>query len=105
MPIRELLRYQPSAEYAALKTRLIDEWRNPNSSNQQPIIIVEQKTRYASLNVFVIWDEWRDMEQLERSEMIMDAYREVFGQEASYNVTVAMGLTQKEAERMKIHYK
>jgi hypothetical protein len=52
----------------------------------------------------VIWSDWGDFNQQERSEIIMDAYEEARGSDLVSLVTVAMGLTPTEAERMGIEY-
>jgi len=55
-------------------------------------------------HLFVIWDRWGDLNQQDRSEIIMDAYAQTLSEDDVLQVTVAMGLTVKEAERMGIHY-
>lgn len=50
---------------------------------------------------YVIWSEWGDLDQRMRSELITDAYWEVFD-DKGLALTVAMGLTPEEATRMGI---
>ena len=52
----------------------------------------------------MIWDDWSDLDQVERSEIIMDAFEDRYGKDRACNVTVALGLTPAEAERMGIGY-
>ena len=80
-------------------TRLLEaEWRN-KSNEQQPAIIVEQPNAMQPAHLYVIWDAWKELSLQERSEIIMDVFEKVEGKAAAANVTVAMGLTEDEAQR------
>jgi len=85
-------------------TRLLhNEWTKPKKSGQ-PLIIVEGNKREA-LHIYVIWDKWGELNQTERSEIIMDVVDNLPGADrlaADSPVTVAMGLTTEEAKRMGI---
>ena len=81
------------------------EWKSTNSAAARPIILEKGGGSYQAVHVYVVWDEWDQRSQLERSEIIMDSYEEVQGQNGSQNVTVGMGLTPIEAERRGIRYK
>ena len=105
MPVKQLLKYQPSGNALELKNELIKEWKNQNSTNDQPVILEEVQQPYPTIHLFVIWDDWKDMEQTERSEIILDAFKEIRGEQKALDVTVSMGLTTNEAQRMKIQYK
>jgi len=81
----------------------MEEWRDPKESGQ-PLIIIEGYLNEPT-HVYVIWDQWRGMNQAERSEIIMDALEGLDGEHRIQNldlVTVAMGLTAEEARRMGI---
>jgi hypothetical protein len=105
MPLRQLQPRQLSSDARELKDRLIAEWRSPDPAAQQPVILEESGHPNQPLHVYVIWDEWAPLPQVERSEIIIDAYQERYGQAQSLNVTVAMGLTPEEADRMGIRYR
>jgi len=87
-----------------LLTRLVDEWQHPAPGAQQPIIIEESGGPGQPVHLYVVWDDWAPLGSIERSEVIMDAYEQVQGQSSATNVTVAMGLTPIEAERLGIRY-
>ena len=84
-----------------LKQRLVAEWQNRGSQEPRPTIIHEEDDAGVVVHVYVIWDEWADMGQEERSAAITDAYWEAF-KEAGVALTVAMGLLPDEARRMGI---
>ena len=104
MPVKRLIPRQPPASAQTLRDRLIAEWRNPASTAAQPVILEEAGGANQPSHVYVIWDDWRDLGQIERSEIIMDAFESVHGRDRSLNVTVAMGLTVEEADRIGIRY-
>lgn len=82
-----------------LKQRLIAEWRDREHVEPRPTIVQEQDESGVVVHVYVIWEEWIDMTQEERSAVITDAYWEAFG-EAGLALTVAMGLLPDEANRL-----
>jgi hypothetical protein len=84
-----------------LKQRLIEEWKGAGTRQPLPTIVHEEDERGDVVHVYVVWDEWRELNQEERSAIITDAYWEVF-QEKGLALTVAMGLTSEEAQRMKL---
>ena len=104
MPVRKLVRAPRGPGADALKARLVAEWRDPASAAPQPVILEEGGGPNQPVHVYVIWDDWAGVSQVERSEVIMDAFEEQFGQARAVNVTVAMGLTPDEAGRLGIHY-
>ena len=105
MPVRKLIKNAPSPVAQDLKRRLEDEWRNTASTAAQPVILEERAGTGQPLHLYVIWDEWANLPQVERSEVIMDAFEDLFGQPKSLEVTVAMGLTAPEADRLGIRYR
>lgn len=105
MPVKKLVRPGHSPAAQALRDRLMQEWRQPEPAAQQPIILEESTGAGQPVHVYVIWDDWMPLGSIERSEAIMDAYEEVRGRPQSANVTVAMGLTPTEADRLGIRYR
>lgn len=97
-----MLRTRP--ESADELTRLLhQEWTAPKRSGQ-PLIIIEGQAR-EPLHIYVIWDKWGELNQTERSEIIMDVVDHLAGDQrlpGDSPVTVAMGLTVEEARRMGI---
>lgn len=102
MPVHhKLARSLPDA-YSGLKSRLVAEWRDQANEDPRPVIIQEENSAGGAVHLFVIWDAWGSMAQRDRSEIIMDAYEEVAGMPMAVQVTLAMGLTTEEAQRMGI---
>lgn len=103
MPIGRLVPVQNS-QSEGLRVRLTREWTQPSQS-VQPVLIEAAGDRLSgSTHLYVIWDDWQTLDQRERSEIIMQSYEETHTPPEVLRVTVAMGLTAKEAERMGIHY-
>ena len=104
MPVRNLIARKPNEARQQLVREIVNEWRFPSEDASQPIIIPEQSSTWSTRHVFVVWDKWEGIDQTERSEIIMDACEEHLGRDETLKVTVAMGLTKTEAQRMKINY-
>ncbi len=103
MPIkRRLVRTLP--DNAETLTRLLsNEWTKPKRKGQ-PLIVIEGG-KNGPIHIYVIWDKWGELSQTERSEIIMDVVENLAGEHrlpAESPVTVAMGLTTAEAQRMGI---
>jgi len=95
------------ANYNYLLAQLEQEWRIPDPAANEPVIIETSdvlRPQQTPTRLYVVWSDWRDLTQRRRSEMIMDAYIAVRGRTAALNVTLAMGVTPDEAERMGIRY-
>jgi hypothetical protein len=104
MPVRKMLKRRPNPEAADLTDRLVAEWKAKASKAEQPVIIEEGGGPHQPLHVYVVWDEWGELNQLERSTIIVDAFERRYGKTKALNLTVAMGLTPREADRMGIEY-
>ena len=102
MSVREKLLKKNIPAESALKAALKAELDHPNPiEGSEPEIIIE-KPSPSTTHLYVIWSEWKDLEQLIRSRIVMDAYEETKGAEEALNVTFAMGLTREEANRLGI---
>ena len=104
MPVEQIPPRKPSPIMAELTRRLVEEWRHPKESGQ-PLILLKCGAEHQPTHVYVIWDDWADLPQQERSEIIMDAFESTHSPEEALDVTVAMGLTPEEADRMKFPHK
>jgi hypothetical protein len=100
MPIRSGLAYTNSASHETLRTRLAREFRQP-AEHGQPLIYLEP-TAEQPTRIYVVWEDWRDLDVEERSRIILDAFRDARDEAAMLNLVVALGITTAEAERMKI---
>ncbi len=81
-----------------LQQRLTQEFAHPSEDYAPPLINIERPGERTHL--LVIWDDWDSLSQQDRSVLIMDSYRAAEGDDAANRVSVAMGLTQREAERL-----
>ncbi len=102
MPVRQITRKKTSESERELLEKLLIEWRATDSRAQQPVILEEREGPGKPVHIYVIWDDWARLSGIERSEIIMDAYEQHYGHDAALDVTVAMGLTPVEADRMGI---
>ena len=91
-------------KYEELLARLLEEWRSPQpSENSEPVIIEERPGNYDRVNhLYVVWSDWGDLTPIERSKVVMQAYARFRGQDLANSVTLAMGLTPDEAEKIGI---
>jgi hypothetical protein len=99
MSVRNITKRKRPENAEELTRDLVQELRHP-STKGQPEIIIEQPQPGQPIHLYVIWDIWDKLSLQERSEIIMDAYEEAVGKQESSLITMAMGLTQPEAQRM-----
>jgi hypothetical protein len=85
----------------ALTENLVREWRDPHDQGE-PVIIKEEGPHGQPLRIYVVWSQWANLTQRERSGIVMRAAEEVGGAELAYRITLAMGLTTTEAARLGI---
>jgi hypothetical protein len=105
MPVRTQSVFDRRADderYQKLKARLIDEWsgRHPPGPDPLPDILEEKDRRGRIVHVKVTWDEWSDLDAQTRSELIVDAFLTLKGEQAITDLALAMGLTTAEAARL-----
>ncbi len=111
MPIGQLVKNN-AERIADLQNRLAVEWKFPGTSSifeSAPVLIEdEQPARIGQsrtpIHLYAIWDEWADLSQTERSEILTDAYTKTHPNNI-LRVTLAMGLTHAEAAKMGLSYK
>jgi hypothetical protein len=102
MPVKQLNRRTNDPDAQKLLQRLVSEWQNPDPKAAQPVILEERDERGGSIHIFVIWDDWGSLSNVERSEIVTDAFEQRYGHDETMNLTVAMGLTPIEADRLGI---
>ncbi|HEV3007344.1 MAG TPA: hypothetical protein VGX78_22930 [Pirellulales bacterium] len=96
---RHILKPDPrSPRFDDIVARLVREFEQaaPGTS-PQPVIIEQHVPSTGSRHLHVIWDEWRRIPEMQRSEIIVDAYRRAEGEPAADEVTIAVGATVQEA--------
>jgi len=104
MGVKRRLALAESPEAEVLRKRLREEWARDEDNDEEPVIIEERDRPNQPSHLYVIWSDWSSLSIEERSEIILDVYEEIRGREAVLDVTVALGLTPLEAERMRIRY-
>ncbi|MCK4658901.1 MAG: hypothetical protein KAV82_05205 [Phycisphaerae bacterium] len=88
-------------KHAELVRLLVEEIRL-GEAGKGPVIMHEQLQGSDRLHVYVIWDRWDSVRDEHRAAAILDAYKEHFGEEIMQRVSIALGLTQEEADAMGI---
>jgi hypothetical protein len=101
MPVRRGLPRTRPAAATELEGRLTTEFTTPTEQGQ-PLVFEEPPEPAPVSRIFVVWDDWASLSQQDRSEIILRAYERAKGEQAALTITVAMGLTATEAERMGI---
>ena len=84
------------AEHDSLLADLVGELKSHNLIGQ-PIILEDRTPQTNSIRVYVIWEQWDIYPGESRSQLIMDAYGEAFGEETQRQITLALGVTVPEA--------
>lgn len=102
MPIYRRVARELPEDAADLTQLLVAEWQHPSDAGE-PVIIEEAPSR-GVLHLYVVWGAWAEWKPVDRSEVIMNAFTEVHGLDRVLDVTLAMGLTASEAERMGLHW-
>ena len=63
--------------------------------------IVEEELPFGDYkHVTVIWDAWKDIDPETRGRIILGAYEKVGGPEAVLRISMALGLTRHESQRL-----
>ena len=95
-------------EHAALVRTLVAELAHPQPTQEaeppldaQSPTILEEASYLGRLGVTVVWDAWADVPAEVRGRIILDAYRQSFGEDVARNVGVALGLTKAQLDRMR----
>jgi hypothetical protein len=52
------------------------------------------------MRVWVVWSAWGQLSEAERSRIILEAYERARGRQAMLGVSIAAGLTPREAEEL-----
>ncbi len=96
--------YPKTPLYDTFIQRIAQEISNPQAGMAEPVIMLEAEGQQTPTHLYVIWSEWGQLSQLERSEIALESYREAKGANSARNLRVALGLTPEEAARMGIEY-
>ena len=103
MPVARVVNEQRKTQQEELLGRLFEEWARPKPEAREPLIIEEAPSRGERPNhLYVVWSDWGDSTPIERAKLVLQAYARLRGQDFANSVTLAMGLTPDEAEKMGI---
>lgn len=87
-------------EHDALVDELVRHLKDEPNLPEVPRIIEETVPLSPSIRVYVLWDEWKSVRDVERSEIILEAYDKARGREDMLKISVASGLTPLEAQQL-----
>lgn len=104
MPVKPFGTSRP-VDWAQLVDRLAEEWKEPDTAAQEPVILEERNSQKELVHVYVVWSDWSHLDRTERGEIIMDAAEKVMPLSSVLKITIAMGLTPTEADRFKIKWR
>lgn len=96
---------EPKPLFPELTDQLAQEFLSETTSQlsfEDEIIIREDHTPYETYHITVVWDDWEFLEKEVRGKIILDAYKQAFGDQESNKITIALGITKKEAQEIKI---
>lgn len=96
MPRYVLSKPSRSARFPKLVERLAQELQAPGM-DLQPLILEEEISSTGSRHVHVIWDEWKDVADDQRADVVVEAYVQAEGKETADNITLAEGVSPNEA--------
>lgn len=83
-------------EYDKLVRRLAQELKS-SGKELQPLILEQEIEVTGSRHVHVIWDQWAELPEEQRSDIIEEAYAEAEGPTVAEQITLASGVTPQEA--------
>jgi len=101
MPVKPFTQRR-SSSYDMMVNELYEEWVHPNPAAREPVILEEKDRSNKLVHVYVVWSKWADIDGIERSEIIMDAAEKKLPTQDLLEISIAMGLTPVEAQRMGI---
>lgn len=95
----------PSEPDNTLVSALVQELRTPptpanGAADSALPDITEEETPRGLKHVTVVWNGWGRLGIEERGNVILEAYRQVQGEEAAKKITIALGVTPSEAARL-----
>jgi hypothetical protein len=85
-----------------LRRTPIDDVR-PTAATLTPVEapeIIEEQTPRGPVHVTVVWDKWPHLSGEARGRIILEAYRQAQGDDAMRRISIALGVTSQQAERL-----
>jgi hypothetical protein len=103
MPVKMLSNVLENEQYSSLVQRLAEEIREPQDKDPEPIIIRDTGWT-GGKRLYVIWSQWAGVDPRVRGDLILEAYTRATDEGMTKNLSVVLGLTPNEAEKMGLHY-
>lgn len=103
MPLRQIPAMEADTTYPEFVEALARELQ-PQTESGLPNapLMIEEELPQQWLRVTVYWDAWKDLSPRERNRVILKAYEHVFGKARMLQISLAIGLTHREAIRLGI---
>lgn len=97
---------KPRHSHPELVNELTEEMHKTGVSQtpDTPMVYEEPQPYGKNLHVKVIWNRWAGVPVEERGAIILDAYDKAGLQDEMRRITIALGLTPEEAEKLQIEY-
>lgn len=96
MPRIVLQQTPRSPRFESFVRRLAQELKSPGLG-PQPLILEEEVSSTRSRHVRVIWDQWRNLSEEQRADVILEAYKQAEGKDFADQITISAGLTGPES--------
>lgn len=96
MPRRILESPPPAPQHEKFVKDLARELTSPGRK-PQPLILEQRIAATRSRHIHVIWDAWKDLSDEQRTDVILDAYRQTEGEEVIDSIMIAIGVTAQES--------
>jgi len=105
MAVKKLTR-PTSSDFAEFLEALEVELRRDEQASAPPgaptFLMEESDTPDNYTHWYVVWDRFGEVDNEERSRLILTAVRDVLGKTEALRVTIAMGFTPDEAREMEL---
>ncbi len=88
---------------AAEVERVVREQNAQSTRDDEPRVIWEENRFINRVHVTVVWDRWEGVDPEARSRIIVDAVERTRGPEVASRLSLALGVTSEQAQRMGIH--
>ena len=100
--IKKRLGPKEHPDHDRLVAELVRHIRDERGLPAFPKIVEEDVRLSDNFRVYVSWDDWASVPDVERSQIILEAYRQARGVHDMLRISVAMGLTPLEARQIGI---
>ena len=95
---------KPRHSHPELVDKLVEEMQKTgvSATPSVPTIYEEEQSYGDNLHVTVIWNDWVSVPTEERGAIILDAYKKAGLENECRRISLALGLTVEEADKLQI---